>query len=108
MAELVVLSVSREKIADAARRRDNQVFRDLWAEYRGRELECFLCGGLVDTDPIHSLLLRDKKNFARGLVVPLCRACVALPKMTRLARETRMLKRMGWGVHFSGRFGSDA
>jgi hypothetical protein len=101
MAELIVLTVSREWIAVAARSRDkNQVFRDLWAEYRGRELECFLCGETADTDPIHSLLLRDSKDPARGLVVPLCRACVALPKMTRLAKETRMLKRMGWGVHF--------
>jgi hypothetical protein len=99
MAELVVLTVSRQEIAKAARRRDNQVFVDLWADYRDRELECFLCGGLVDTDPIFSLLLRDK-NPAQGLAVPLCQACVALPKMTRLAKSTRMLKKMGWGVHF--------
>jgi hypothetical protein len=65
---------------------------DLWRDYQGREVECFLCGGVCNTPPF-STVLPDKDRI-NCLALPLCEACKALPQLLRLHRCTKLLRAM--------------
>jgi hypothetical protein len=65
---------------------------DLWRDYQGREVECFLCGGVCNTPPF-SMVLPDKDRI-NCLALPLCEACKALPQLLRLHRCTKLLRAM--------------
>jgi hypothetical protein len=66
---------------------------DLWRDYQGREVECFLCGGVCNTPPF-SMVLPDKDRI-NCLALPLCEACKALPQLLRCTAARSCCARCG-------------
>lgn len=67
----------------------------LWDDYSDRDIECFLCGGVCENPPF-SLTMPERNNERRVIIAPLCPACRDLPKMIRLNRTLKLLRKM-WG-----------
>jgi hypothetical protein len=110
MPELVILSLNRaefdatHKQALAGDEQALQAIASVWDDYADRDLECFICGGIVER-PVFTMALPERKDHTKAIAVALCLRCRALPPMQRLGRALRLLKKMwsrnGKQMHFT-------
>jgi len=103
MAELVILSLNRADVIGSSKRADAIKNAELWADDMGKEIACFLCDSQTETPPF-TMILPDVKSYHSMMAVPLCRDCGELPRMVRLNRCIKLLRKMwsknGKQVHF--------
>lgn len=105
MAEVALLSLSRAEIVPIARRaaqgdpEARQTLDGLWLDFRDREIECFLCGNIVDFDRPFTFLAPDRTPDEM-IVTPLCSDCAALPELYRWNRALKLFKKMWPGATF--------
>jgi hypothetical protein len=99
--ELVVLNISRREVLNAHRAAMSMgadgvlaLAGELWADYVGRQILCFLCNSTC-TWPPFSMILPDRDGEVMAL--PLCPSCTELPQMVRLHRCNKLLRKM-WGI----------
>lgn len=99
MSELVLLNLDRAKLREcrlSAARGDVLARREidaLWADYDSVDIECFLCGNLVERR-IFTLLLLEHRDANKSIAAPLCMTCRALPELQRMHRAFTVLKAM--------------
>jgi hypothetical protein len=99
MAELVLITLSREQIRAATKSVARgeatavDVFGHLWDEYAERDLSCFLCDGICAKPRPFAMMLPDR-DATKMIAAPLCPGCQGLPQMVRLGRCLKLLRRM--------------
>jgi hypothetical protein len=113
MPELILISVERSEVVakdHAVRCGDAEAlkwFKSLWDQHQDQSLSCFVCDEEIAYPPF-AIVLPDYADATqeRMIAAPLCNKCQALPKMQRLARCFRILKRMSGrrnlAFHFVG------
>jgi hypothetical protein len=111
MSELIVLSLDRDsflKLHQRAKKGDQAALASiaqLWDEYRGRSVACFICDETVEERPIGTIALPEFNDNQKLIGAPLCAKCNALPPLVKSSRSLRVLQRMfsaraGKNIHF--------
>jgi hypothetical protein len=79
-------------------------FGHYWDTYAEGSVVCFLCDFAITACKPYPMLLPDYKNSQSLMIAPLCATCWSLPKMVRLSKCFRLLKKMSGkriGFHFA-------
>ncbi len=69
-----------------------QYMENLWAGM-DEDLSCLLCDAVVER-PVHSLIIGSPGRSDEVTVVPVCQACMALPRLVKWNRASRLLRKM--------------
>ena len=99
MAALVLLNLDRREFESLHKRANGgdeaaaQELESLWDDYRDRALACFTCDSVVEW-LVFNMVLPEQGDYGKLIAAPLCNTCRALPRMKRLNRAIKVLKKM--------------